>query len=178
MKPEIKYIPFETFQDIIVKSGLPFEELAGFVKVTGAKGRKVYIPRTQRVGRVDISGFEYPGEGVLDLGDDAFGGVKQQLDFTGDPEQTLENFVNVLQHMVTLPPVEPRTRSARGSEPGQEASGQGGTRRRLGRPSMTVPPPEGPSVQEQRLQQGAQQAANQNKDKGGKKQPSHQPRRR
>lgn len=50
MKPEIKYVPFEKFQDLVLQSGLPFEELAGFVKVQAAKGRKVYIPRTQRVG--------------------------------------------------------------------------------------------------------------------------------
>lgn len=163
MRAEIKYIPFETFQDIIVKSGLQFEELAGFVKVSGQKGRKVYIPRTQRVGRVDISGFEYPGAGVVNLGDDSFGGVKQQLDFTGDEEATLENFINVLHHMAQLPAVEPATRQARGSQAGNEgqqaqpANGNTGRQRR-GRPSMmTMPPEPGPSVQE-RKQQEAQAA--------------------
>jgi len=165
MRAEIKYIPFETFQDIIVKSGLQFEELAGFIKISGQKGRKVYIPRTQRVGRVDISGFEYPGSGVTNLGDDSFGGVKQQLDFTGAEEATLENFINVLHHMAQLPAVEPATRSARGSQAGNDNQGQqasssnGNTgRQRRGRPSMmTMAPEPGPSVQE-RKQQEAQAA--------------------
>src|SRR5690349_2989414 len=97
MKSELNYIPFEAFQEIIVKSGLPFEEKAGFVKVTGSAGHKVYVARTQRVGRVDISGFTYPGAGVVDqTEDERWGRVTQQLDFSGDPEQTLENFISVL----------------------------------------------------------------------------------
>jgi len=95
-----------------------------------------YIPRTQRVGRVDISGFEYPGTGVITLGDEAFGGVKQQLDFTGDEEATLENFINVLYHMTSLPPVESRTRSARGTGEIPTNTNESGPRR-AGRPSMT-----------------------------------------
>jgi hypothetical protein len=168
MKAEVNYIPFETFQEIIIKSGLPFEELAGFVKVSGQKGRKIYIPRTQRVGRVDISGFEYPGRGVVALDDDdRWGSVTQQLDFSGDQEETLENFVAVLEHMAKLPPVESRTRSPQGSAR-QEAQGQATGRERRGRPSMTTQLPQpGPSRQEKAV--AAQAAQNEPAAKRGRR---------
>ena len=104
MKKGINYVPAADVLSVVQESGLSCLAQKGFVKVSGAKGRNVYIAKTRRVGRVDISGFEYEGDGVRTLdADEAFGSVTQQLDFSRDPEETLATLREVLEHMKTLP---------------------------------------------------------------------------
>lgn len=117
MKKDIFYIEAAQFDTIIAELGLKATEQKGFVKVEGpAKGRQVYVAKTKRVGRVDLSGFEMEHAGWLrDLGGEKFGAVKQQLSFAraegeddaSAQERILTNFRLVLEHMVALPAAEP-----------------------------------------------------------------------
>jgi len=56
MNPETHYILFSKFQDLIQRSGLPFEELAGYVKVSAAKGRKILPSERYRLPRTHEGG--------------------------------------------------------------------------------------------------------------------------
>lgn len=99
------------------KTPLVLTTQAGFVKLSGATGRNIYVANTNRVARVDISGFEMPedSEDVIVLGSkgspmDAFGAVKQCLNTFErgdgrDEEKVLQSFRNVVEHMLTLEPV-------------------------------------------------------------------------
>ncbi len=62
MKKGVTYIDAAKFEAVITEMGLTPNAQAGFVKVCGAKGRNVYIARTKRVGRVDLSGFSVEEE--------------------------------------------------------------------------------------------------------------------
>ncbi len=119
---EITYVDFGKFEQAIRESGLDFKEQAGFVKVMGQKGRNIYVARTKRVGRVDVSGFEFQGKGVVDLGDDGFGNVHQQLDFDRPEEEILDSFVELLRQLSTQPPAETRARRGSTAEPPSEAA--------------------------------------------------------
>jgi hypothetical protein len=104
MKKNITYVDAAHFEKVLVARGLALLPQAGFIKVSGAKGRNLYIAKTKRVGRIDLSGFEVPVEmGVTNLGGEAFGAVKQQMDFTLAEADILANFEKVLNHMLALP---------------------------------------------------------------------------
>ena len=94
---------------IILATDLGIEPIrqAGFTKLQGPAGRQVYVANTKKVGRIDISGFEvdFVEFGVVNLGDESFGAVKQQVDFTKPVEDILVNFIKILKHMQTLSPV-------------------------------------------------------------------------
>lgn len=80
---------------------------AGFIKIQGPEGRAVYVSKAKKVARVDIYGFESNLKGVKDLGNAAFGHVKQQLDFVGrQPAEILKTFRSLLTYMKSLPPIE------------------------------------------------------------------------
>lgn len=106
MRKNVTYISSSKLLDVVAQAGLKANDQAGFIKVPAAKGRQVYIAKTKQVGRVDISGFLFAGEGVKDLGAISFGAVKQQLDFTRTEEEILKTFAEVLEHMKTLAPAE------------------------------------------------------------------------
>lgn len=113
MKKDITYIDAAKFEGIITAKGLTPVPQAGFVKVSGAKGRTLYVARTKRVGRVDLSGFEAPAEmGTRNLGGESFGAVTQQLRFDLPEAEVLANFEKVLDHMLTLPAREVEKKSA------------------------------------------------------------------
>lgn len=77
----------------------------GFVQVCGPVGRNLYIAKTKRVGRVDIAlGQEIESPGLINLGDDKFGAVLQQLNMTGPEDEVMQNFELVLDHMLTMDP--------------------------------------------------------------------------
>jgi enamine deaminase RidA (YjgF/YER057c/UK114 family) len=85
---------------------------AGFVQVEAKKGRRVYVAKTKRVGRVDLSGFSVTDAefGTMAHSAGKFGAVEQELDFRkqeGESDQTAEerilnNFTKILEHMKTL----------------------------------------------------------------------------
>lgn len=104
MKKEITYIDGARFEAILTAKGLVPVPQAGFMKVSGAKGRNLYIAKTKKVGRVDLSGFEAPAEmGIRNLGGEKFGAVTQQLRFDLPENEVLANFELVLIHMLSLP---------------------------------------------------------------------------
>lgn len=107
MKTNTLYIAREQFENLIKASGLPSREQSGYIRIDGAKGRRVYVAATKKVGRVDISGFEVQfGAKTPHMG--VAGNVKQQLDL--NPELTeagiLANFGALLAVLKELPPVE------------------------------------------------------------------------
>lgn len=114
MKTNVTYIDASKFEALILASGLPMAVQKGFVKVSGPKGRQVYVASTKRVGRVDISGFEMEGPGYVTPHCGVFGNVKQQLDFSLGEDDILSNFAALLEHMKSLAPVEkaPRKEAA------------------------------------------------------------------
>ena len=105
MRKNITYVARERFEAIASKLGLPCLEQAGFVKVSGAKGRNMYVARTKRVGRVDLSGFVPEGiEGVTVLPEgERFGAVHAQLDFSRTEKEILATYAACLKHMKKLP---------------------------------------------------------------------------
>lgn len=105
MKNGITYVDAAKFEALIVASGLPYSPQKGFVKVSGAKGRNIYVAATKRVGRVDLSGFVMEGETVQAPHCGEFGNVKQQLRFDLPEDEVLANFAALLEHLKSLPEV-------------------------------------------------------------------------
>lgn len=115
------------FEAIILASGLPMTPQKGFVKVSGAKGRNVYVAATKTVGRVDLSGFTVEGEMFVEPHCGVFGNVHQQLDFEGRPEaEILMDFAWLLEHMKSLPAAE-QTRKAPAKRQAKEGDAKGWT---------------------------------------------------
>lgn len=115
------YVEAEKVTLLIATSGLRTKDQAGFTKVLGAEGRCLYVARTKRVGRVDVSGFEsteittiesIPEPAIKNLGGEAFGNVHQQVDFTFPEEVILATISHLLDLLKTLPPRERVKRSA------------------------------------------------------------------
>lgn len=111
-KKDILYIDAAKFEDRITAAGLEPVMQAGFVQVEAKKGRRVYVAKTKRVGRVDLSGFSVTDAefGTMAHSAGKFGAVEQELDFRkqeGESDQTAEerilnNFTKILEHMKTL----------------------------------------------------------------------------
>lgn len=107
MKTDILYVEGSKFLAILTDLGVPHTVQSGFIRVEGAKGRRLYVAATKRVGRVDISGFEVDfGAKVPHCG--VFGNVRQQLDLSPElgEEGILTNFRALVTHLLTLAPVE------------------------------------------------------------------------
>jgi hypothetical protein len=147
-------VDIEKFQQVVDDAGLKMEPMSAFYKIeTG--GRRMYVTRTKRVSRVDISGFRFTHPAVKVLVDDdrrekRMGRVEAQIDFTKKEEQILEAFQTGLAFMqalggddeVDLPPklrkeVEqqlanpsparrPRAQAAQGGQLGGQQGGQQG----------------------------------------------------
>lgn len=97
----------EKLQEIISDLGLTTETQSAFHKVS-VGGRSVYIAKTKKVSRVDVSGFDgikhpavkrIPEQDAKDL---KLGKVRAQLDFTKSDEKVLEAFRGTLEMMVHL----------------------------------------------------------------------------
>ena len=123
MKNGVTYVDASKFEALIAASGLPMTGQKGFVKVSGPKGRQLYVAATKRVGRVDLSGFTVEGAGFQAPHCGEFGNVKQQLRFDRPEAEILMDFAWLLEHLAALPPVEkepaakkaaPKTAAARG----------------------------------------------------------------
>jgi len=112
MKKDITYVDGAQLEQLIVDAGLTPLTQAGFIKVAAAKGRAVYVARTKKVGRIDISGFLYAEAGVTALGGSSFGAVKQQVDFSRPEADILLTFKAILEHMKTLPAAEVKKKAS------------------------------------------------------------------
>ena len=107
MKTDILYVENSKFLAVLAELTVPFTTQSGFVRVEGAKGRRLYVAATKKVGRIDISGFEVEfGAKKPHCGE--FGAVKQQMDLSPEigEEGILSNFRSLVSHMLTLPAVE------------------------------------------------------------------------
>lgn len=107
MKTDILYVESSKFLAVLADLNVPFTTQSGFVRVEGAKGRRLYVAATKKVGRIDISGFEVDfGAKKPHCGE--FGQVKQQMDLSLElgEEGILQNFRALVEHMLTLPAVE------------------------------------------------------------------------
>lgn len=106
------------FEALILASGLPYEAQSCWVKVKGAKGRNVYVPRAKTaVTKVEISGFISPTPGCRDYTNgEEHGSVFQGLDFGLPQDEVLSNFAALLDHLATLPEAEPVKRTMKKKE--------------------------------------------------------------
>jgi hypothetical protein len=107
MNKSTRYVALETLLSLARSiPGLTLLEQSACWKVEAAKDRRIYIVKTKKCGRIDISNFECPREfGVKSPDCGEFGAVKQQLCMSIDrtEEQILSNLKRVLEHMLTLP---------------------------------------------------------------------------
>jgi hypothetical protein len=129
MKKNVTYIAREQFEALIAESGLPTSEKKGWTRVDGQSGRRLYVPKTKRVGRVDAVGLS--SDGLTALGEESFGAVTHQLDMSGSEADILAAFALALEGLRTLAAVErpakepaaPKAaRKAKGTEQGIEAA--------------------------------------------------------
>jgi hypothetical protein len=116
-KQNLTYVDAAKFQSVIEKLGLPMQAQAGFVRVDGPAGRRIYVARTNRVARVDLAGFSMEGDGFMPF-PGKNGSVEQQLAFEAkSEEEILTNFERALKHMQTLPPIEAKKKSMTSAGP-------------------------------------------------------------
>lgn len=100
-------------------------EQSGFYKVMGAEGRQLYIGKGKVCTRVDLSGFtsefdtKIPDQGV-------FGNVKQQMVWNeGDTAEDIFRRVGgLLEHMMSLPAVEPKPKKEKVAKAPKAAKGE------------------------------------------------------
>lgn len=110
MKKNTTYIPFSTLFAAVEASGLTVVEKAGWLKVCGASGRRLYVPKTKNVGRVDLVGLS-DGDGRRALGGESFGSVTHQLDFSLPEAAILAALDAALLDLATLEAAAPKVRS-------------------------------------------------------------------
>lgn len=99
MKKNVTYVDQAKFLALVDAAQGKYTIQSGFIRVDGLPGCRLYIARTKRVGRVDISGFMLDGAGVTELGAEAFCRVKQQLDFSLCESDILATFSRALVEM-------------------------------------------------------------------------------
>lgn len=122
---KVTYVDAAHFEGILRKHGYTPEahnlvSQAGFVKALGPTGYQIYIARTKRVGRVDLSfgkDVAMDGPGFRRLGGESFGNVHQQLDFGLEEAEILKHFEAAVVRMKGLPPVERKARAAKAAGP-------------------------------------------------------------
>lgn len=90
---------------ILKEEGVHYTEQSGFIRVEGPTGRRLYIANTQKVRRVDLSGFTIK-HGAHAPASGEFGRVKQQLDFSLPEDKVLANFQQTVRYMMALQPSE------------------------------------------------------------------------
>ena len=99
-------IDIEKFQELVEQNGLTMEPMSSFYKIE-VGGRRMYVTRTKRVSRVDLSGFSFVHPAVLlipdgDRREKRMGNVVAQLDFNRRDELVLEAFQTGLSFMKAL----------------------------------------------------------------------------
>lgn len=122
MKKNVNYVERAKFEELIAASGLPTSDKKGWTRVDGQAGRRLYVPKTKRVGRIDCAGLS--GEGLRLLPEDeAHGAVTHGVDFSLTEEQVLAAFSAALDGLASLEavakpakePKAPRERKAKGT---------------------------------------------------------------
>lgn len=138
----------ERILGLVRESGLRTREQAGFIKVAGAARGAIYVARTRRISRIDVSGFEVPPrEGgppwaVVDLGGESFGAVRQRVDFSRTDEEVIETVSHILSLLRDMPAPDPAEARRQRRRPGSGPA----PRRETGRPPVPSPPVPGDSV--------------------------------
>ena len=106
-------VAFEKYVAIANELGVPTEQKASWLKLSGPKGQyRVYVAVQKFVRRIDIAGFEVQF-GAVKPHCGEFGSVKQQLDLDLPEEDILTNFRALLTHMMSLAPVEKPKKEAK-----------------------------------------------------------------
>ena len=105
MKKNVTYISSLAILSLVEASGCTVAEKAGWYKVMGAKGRRLYVPKTKSVGRIDLVGIP-DGEGIRALGGDSFGSVTHQVDFSRTEPEILSTVAHCLEQLAQLPELE------------------------------------------------------------------------
>jgi hypothetical protein len=111
-RKNVNYVERARIEALVATCGLRCEEKAGWTKVCGAGERRVYVPKSARVGRLDVAGMgdlELP-EGVVALGGASFGAVTHQVDFTLPEASILACVDALLLLLATSPAGEKRQR--------------------------------------------------------------------
>jgi len=116
MKKNVTYISSATVLAVLEASGLPIVEKAGWLKVCGASGRRLYVPKTKSVGRIDLVGLS-DGPGRRALGGESFGSVTHQLDFSAPEADILSALDAALLDLATLEAAAPKVRTQRVKAP-------------------------------------------------------------
>jgi DNA-binding transcriptional MerR regulator len=122
MKTENNYISRAEMIAIAREAGCQIEEQASYLKVSrdGSEEQLLYVAKTERVARVDLSGFELKEPGVARyLGGEKFGRVHYQLRFDLPVENIKIHFRKLCEGLgkwVSLP------RSKRGRPVGLKGS--------------------------------------------------------
>lgn len=107
MKKDVTYVDAAKFEAIISRKEGVTVDPKSWVKVSGAKGRNVYLPATKTISVVHISGFRMPeGTPGLVAPPKKNGNVTQHIDFHASEADILALFEMVLDHMLTLDPRE------------------------------------------------------------------------
>lgn len=108
----------EQFLSVLQALGVNYTEQSGFYKVHGPTGRLLYVGKGKICTRIDLSGFEtefgtkQPDQGV-------FGNVKQQMAWAEEAtaEDILRLFGSLVEHMMSLAPVEKKEKVAKTKAP-------------------------------------------------------------
>jgi hypothetical protein len=117
----IMSIPRATVEALIRDSGLPTEAKKGWTKVLAADGsdRRVYVPTTRLVKRIDLAGFVPPPHVAIKLLDEArrriSGGVHAQIDFSrpmGEVVDAIRFALEIVAGTIAVELVVPRSRAA------------------------------------------------------------------
>ena len=104
-------IDIKRFEEIVANyPQLKMEPMSAFYKIESGGGR-VYVAKTKRVSRVDVSGFHFTHPAVNVLGSDLRkekrkGRVEAQLDFSKSDDQVLDAFDTGLRFMLAISGVE------------------------------------------------------------------------
>lgn len=98
-----KMIPIEKLQSAVKRAGLKMEEQAAFWKVSVGECA-IYIAKTQKVSRVDLSNFSVRHSACIRLTEAQaqkakLGYVRGQLDFSKSDDRVLEAFQTALSEM-------------------------------------------------------------------------------
>lgn len=96
-------VKVEKLMEIVEELGLSAEPMSAYYKVA-CGDKAVYITRTQKVSRVDLSGFTIKHPAVKELSEEdaralKLGRVRAQLDFSKSEERVLEAFRSSLAMM-------------------------------------------------------------------------------
>lgn len=100
----------EKLMEIVNEMELPVEEMAAFYKVSEG-GRAVYIAKSKKVSRVDISGFDVKHPAIRHISAEEakelkLGKVRAQIDFSKSEDRVIEALrtaLSMMHHLAETP---------------------------------------------------------------------------